>query len=83
MHAIWPGKRASIPTGGSPLKKHFHCYSTRNTTEKTKYGYARGSEPISYVKRILIYYDILKHQDIQYPVGEASRDMGMESTARF
>ena len=28
--------------------------------KKTKYGYARGTEPVRYVKRILTYYDILR-----------------------
>ena len=27
---------------------------------RTKYGYARGTEPVRYVKRILTYYDILR-----------------------
>lgn len=29
---------------------------------KTKYGYARGTEPVRYVNRILTYYDILRQQ---------------------
>ncbi len=29
---------------------------------KTQYGYARGWEPVQYVERILIYFDILKHK---------------------
>lgn len=31
--------------------------------KKTKYGYARGWEPVQYVKRVLTYYDILKQKD--------------------
>ena len=30
------------------------------------YGYCRGQEPLEYVKQIMIYYDILKHQGIEY-----------------
>ena len=30
---------------------------------KTKYGYARGWEPVQYVERILTYYDILKQKN--------------------
>lgn len=32
--------------------------------KKTKYGYARGWEPVQYVERILTYYDILKQKEI-------------------
>jgi membrane-bound lytic murein transglycosylase F len=32
--------------------------------KKTKYGYCRGTEPVRYVKRIMIYYDILKNEAI-------------------
>ncbi|MCF8069974.1 MAG: membrane-bound lytic murein transglycosylase MltF [Desulfobacterales bacterium] len=34
----------------------------REHYKKTKYGYARGTEPVKYVERILVYYDILKRQ---------------------
>ena len=32
--------------------------------KNSKYGYCRGTEPVRYVKRILIYYDILKKEAI-------------------
>jgi len=32
--------------------------------KKTRYGYARGWEPVQYVKRILTYYDILKQKEL-------------------
>lgn len=32
--------------------------------KKTKYGYCRGTEPVRYVKRIMIYYDILKNDAV-------------------
>jgi len=34
----------------------------REYYKKTKYGYARGTEPVSYIEKILVYYDILKRQ---------------------
>ncbi|MFC1489013.1 membrane-bound lytic murein transglycosylase MltF [Thermodesulfobacteriota bacterium] len=34
--------------------------------KKTNFGYARGSEAIRYIKRIMIYYDILKQQGVEY-----------------
>jgi len=30
----------------------------------TKYGYARGTEPVRYINRILTYYDILHRKAI-------------------
>jgi len=38
----------------------------RKHYKHTRYGYCRGTEPISYVERIMMYYDILKHQGIEY-----------------
>jgi membrane-bound lytic murein transglycosylase F len=31
---------------------------------QTRHGYARGTEPVRFVKRVFIYYDILKKKDI-------------------
>ncbi len=30
------------------------------------YGYCRGTEPLEYTKQTMIYYDILRHRDIEY-----------------
>ena len=38
------------------------------------YGYCRGTEPVEYVKQTMLYYDILKHQDI--PWFTASQSLG-------
>ena len=34
--------------------------SYKKYSKKAKHGYCRGSEPVEYVKRIVLYYDILK-----------------------
>jgi membrane-bound lytic murein transglycosylase MltF len=34
--------------------------------QKAEYGCCRGTEPIEYVKQTMIYYDILRHQGIEY-----------------
>ena len=34
--------------------------------KKAKYGYCRGTEPVKYIKQIMIYYDLLKRQGIEY-----------------
>jgi membrane-bound lytic murein transglycosylase F len=44
-----------------PLLQYYRYY------KNTKHGYCRGTEPVNYVRQILIYYDILKRRDIRYP----------------
>jgi membrane-bound lytic murein transglycosylase F len=41
----------------------------RKYYKDAKYGYCRGTEPVRYIKQIMIYFDILKRQGIEY--GEA------------
>ena len=40
--------------------------------KKAKYGYCRGTEPVKYIKQIMIYYDLLKSKGIEY--GTAQMD---------
>ncbi|THB80789.1 MAG: membrane-bound lytic murein transglycosylase MltF [Desulfobacteraceae bacterium] len=42
------------------LKQMLPLLARSKYYKKTKYGYARGWEPVDYVRRILTYYDILK-----------------------
>ena len=42
------------------VEKHLPKKSLKKWYEKTKYGYARGHEPVEFVKRIRRYYDILR-----------------------
>jgi len=46
------------------LKQTLPLLSKREYYKKTKYGYARGREPVKYIENILIYYDILKRRPI-------------------
>ena len=43
-----------------PLLTHQKYY------KKARYGYCRGTEPIEYINKIMMYYDILKRQGIEY-----------------
>jgi len=44
------------------VKSHLPLLSKRKWYEKTRYGYARGGEPVHYVQNIRRYYDILLQQ---------------------
>jgi len=50
----------------------------RKYYKNAKYGFCRGSEPVRYIKQIMIYYDVLKRQGFEYktaraPAQEANR----------
>jgi membrane-bound lytic murein transglycosylase F len=59
-----PNKWSSI-TEVLPLLSYKRYY------KKTKHGYCRGAEPVEYVKRIVLYYDILKMQAVSTDSGDA------------
>ncbi len=54
-----PDKWGSL-TQTLPLLRYHKYY------KDATYGYCRGTEPLQYVKHIMIYYDILKRQAIEY-----------------
>lgn len=38
----------------------------RKYNKNSRYGYCRGTEALGYIKQIMIYYDILKQQSVEY-----------------
>ncbi len=54
------------PDQWSSLEKTLPLLRYRKYYKKSKYGYCRGTEPIQYIKQIMIYYDILKRKGIEY-----------------
>ena len=38
----------------------------RTYYKNARHGYCRGSEAVKYIEQIMVYYDVLKHKDIQY-----------------
>ena len=40
------------------------------------YGYVRGTEAVSYIRKVMIYYDILKRRDIEYRLADSTADPG-------
>jgi membrane-bound lytic murein transglycosylase F len=60
-------KKNLDPNQWSSLVQTLPLLRYRQYHQYALYGYCRGTEPIEYVKRIQIYYDVLKHQAIRYP----------------
>ncbi|OQY04887.1 MAG: lytic transglycosylase F [Desulfobacteraceae bacterium 4572_123] len=54
------------PNMWASLKKTLPLLRQRKYYKKSKYGYCRGNEPIEYIKQIMLYYDILKRQGIEF-----------------
>ena len=54
------------PLKWSELSKALSLLSNSKYYKDSRYGYCRGEEPIQYVRQIMIYYDILKHQGIDF-----------------
>ena len=54
------------PDKWASMTKTLPLLSYQKYYQKAEYGYCRGIEPIEYVKQIMIYYDILRHQGIEY-----------------
>jgi membrane-bound lytic murein transglycosylase F len=48
------------------IAKTFPLLRYRKYYKDAKYGYCRGTEPVKYIEQIMIYYDILKRQGIEY-----------------
>ena len=64
-------ERSLDPNSWSSLVEILPLLRYHRYNKHLKYGYARGTEPIRYIKQIMIYYDILKHQSIEYQTSAA------------
>lgn len=60
------------PNSWESLEKTLPLLRYRKYYKHAKYGYCRGTEPVNYIKQIMIYYDILKRQGIEYGEAQAS-----------
>ncbi|MBL7207278.1 MAG: lytic transglycosylase F, partial [Desulfobacterales bacterium] len=54
------------PDKWSSLEKTLPLLRYRKHYKNAKYGYCSGTEPINYVKQIMIYYDILKQMSLVF-----------------
>jgi soluble lytic murein transglycosylase-like protein len=64
-------KKDLNPDSWESLTKTLPLLRYRKYYEKSKHGYCRGTEPVKYTKRIMIYYNILKQQDTEYKATQA------------
>ena len=53
------------PNKWTSVAKVLPLLSYKKYYKKAKHGYCRGSEPVEYVKRIVLYYDILKMRAVK------------------
>jgi len=65
-------KKNLDPSSWESLSQTLPLLRYRKYYKNAKYGYCRGTEPVIYVKQIMIYYDILKRQGIEYKDVQAS-----------
>ncbi|MBT8331233.1 MAG: membrane-bound lytic murein transglycosylase MltF [Deltaproteobacteria bacterium] len=64
-------KKGLDPNKWESLAQILPLLQYRKYYKHTKYGYCRGSEPVRYIKQILIYYDVLKRQGFEYKTADA------------
>ena len=60
------------PNAWESLAQTLPLLRYRKYYKDAKYGYCRGTEPVRYIKQIMVYYDILKRQGIEYGEVQAS-----------
>ncbi len=56
--------RGDDPHKWMDVKEHLPLLRKRKWYSKTRYGFARGNEPVTYVQNIRHYYDVLRQQEI-------------------
>ena len=60
------------PDSWESLSKTLPLLRHRKYYKNAKYGYCQGNEPVTYIKQIMIYFDILKRKGIEYESDQAS-----------
>ena len=68
---IWDARRLAVrknldPDRWDSLAKTLPLLRYKKYYKRSKYGYCLGTEPLKYTKQIMIYYDLLKRQGIEY-----------------
>ena len=68
---IWDARRLAVrknldPDRWDSLAKTLPMLRYKKYYKRSKYGYCLGTEPVTYTKQIMIYYDLLKRREIEY-----------------
>ena len=68
---IWDARRLAVrknldPDRWDSLAKTLPMLRYKKYYKRSKYGYCLGTEPVTYTKQIMIYYDLLKRRGIEY-----------------
>ena len=64
-------KKGLDPNKWESLSKTLPLLRYRKYYKNAKYGFCRGTEPVRYIKQIMIYYDVLKRQGFDYKTARA------------
>ncbi len=64
-------KKGLDPNKWESLEQTLPLLRYRKYYKHAKYGYCRGTEPVRYIKQIMIYYDVLKRQGFEYKTAKA------------
>ena len=64
-------KKGLDPNKWESLSETLPLLQYKKYYKHAKYGFCRGSEPVRYIKQIMIYYDVLKRQGIEYKTAQA------------
>ena len=64
-------RRGLNPNKWQSLAQTLPLLQYRKYYKHAKYGFCRGSEPVRYIKQIMIYYDVLKRQGFEYKTNQA------------
>ena len=73
-------KSGGDPTQWTDVKQKLPLLSQQKWYRQTRYGYARGNEPVKYVENIRSYYDILRwHVDRETPRNKPNPIMAFSS----
>ena len=64
-------KKGLDPNKWESLAQTLPLLRYRKYYKHAKYGYCRGTEPVRYIKQIIIYYDVLKRQGFEYKTAKA------------